>query len=229
MIAVKGSYDIKIPIRTMFLNTELIVHGENLITLLGESFFMNRWVNDEFDPICYIKLGKGTSRPVKTDEELGKLTVNKNCSYEVNLTDKKIVLYCDCSASEIVDTCEIGVGNDEILISHDIFEPITTEILLDDTTSLIHIEYAFNLLTGGLRSNWTPSKEGNNIYYIYEPSKVVGVVENNSNSGYSRKNSIEELKNETGVYYFDNNSNNLYIVTTNAKDPNTCEIIVQTK
>ena len=52
-IQIKGKYSFTTYLQGMFLNEEITVNGENLITLLGESFFMNRWINDNFNPIGY--------------------------------------------------------------------------------------------------------------------------------------------------------------------------------
>ena len=126
MIDVKGEYTISIPLQTMFLNTELTIQGTNLITLQGESFFLNRWINNEFNTIKYIVLGKGTARPLKSDTKLGRETVRKNCTGKADINTKKLNLTCDVTAREILDTTEIGVTNDEVLISHDVFKKISS-------------------------------------------------------------------------------------------------------
>ncbi len=222
IIDIKGNY-------RFTQNDKIILEGHNLITLLGESFFLNRWINNEFDPLHLIVLGKGTGRPRKTDTQLGKLSVTKECTANVDLVKKELNLTCDFNASEVIDTTEIGVTNGDILISHDIYEKISSELLREDTTSTIHLDYTFNLITGGIRSKWTQSNENPNVYYIREPSNVVGVIENNTGSGYTRKSSVEELKNNPGTYYYNTNSKNLYIHNTRSNDPNNDEIIVQTR
>ena len=98
---------------------KIILKGDNLITLLGESFFMNRAVNQHFEPIQYIVLGSSNSRPKKSDVGLGNLTVKKQVESSVDLTNKKIILKATFEAGEVLGTCEIGVANDDILISHD--------------------------------------------------------------------------------------------------------------
>lgn len=222
MIAVKGSYKIT-------QDDKLIIEGENLITLLGESFFMNRWVNDEFTPITSILLGKGTGRPLRSNTSLGEQTFSKNATATVDVKNKQVILECDCTSLEILDVTEIGVSNGDVLISRDLFKAIDGNMIAADLTSLVHIEYVFNLSTGGVRSEWKQSTNGNDIYYIYEPNSVIGVIESNTNSGYTRKNSVEELEEEKGSYYYNSSSNNLYIRNTKGTDPNNDEIIVQTK
>lgn len=223
MITVKGDYKIHIPIQTMFLNTELVIKGNNLITTQGDCFFMNRWINNEFDVIKYIVLGKASDRPLKSNKKLGKETVRKVCTGKANPKTKKLCLSCEVTASEILDTCEIGVANDEILISRDIYNKISSTFL-GDVTSSVHIDYCFTLVTGSLRSNW---KASGNVYYVYEPNLVVGVSELSSGSGYNQvatKNALYK-----GSYYYDVRSRNVYVRCIGDADPNTLNLIVQTK
>lgn len=219
-IQIKGHYK-------FHTQDKVIMENDNLITLLGESFFMNRWINNEFEPITYILLGKGTGRPRKTDTILGKQTISKGCKTSVDLKNKQLILTTDFKASEILNTTEIGVTNGEILISHDIYEKITESLLQEDNTSIIHLTYTFNLTTGGYSGEWKTSTENPNIYYIYEPANVVGVITANTNDGYTRKNSINELT--PGCYYYNITSKNLYIYPANNVKPGNEEIIVQTK
>ena len=221
MISIKGEY-------TFHQGKRVLLHGENLITLIGESFFMNRWINDEFTPITKILLGKGTARPRKTDTKLSKLSITKDVKPTVDLTNKRLTLTVDFTASEVLNTTEIGVSNGDILISHDIYDKISEEMLQDDTTSMIHLTYNFNLTTGGLRSNWVQTKEDPDLYYVYEPATVTGVVEVSSGNGYIQRASIDEIKDNAGSYYYSVSSKNLYINPLTS-DVNDNEIIVQTK
>lgn len=216
----------------MFNQYTIEIRKHNLITLLGESFLMNRLINDRLQPIQYIALGKGTARPQKKDTRLGKQTIRKTCNTEVDLTNKQLILSCDFEAKEILDTTEIGViTNDDILITHDLYETITSTIL-GNSTSSIHLEYNIIFTTGGIRSQWKTSTTQNNILYTYEPNKVVNVIEYNTNSGYVKVNSLNDLKTTKGAYYYDIASKNLYIRTTRSNTLNNIsdmEIIVQTK
>ena len=216
----------------MFNQYTIEIKKHNLITLLGESFLMNRLINDRLQPIQYIALGKGTARPQKKDTRLGKQTIRKTCNTEADLTNKQLILSCDFEAKEILDTTEIGViTNDDILITHDLYETITSTIL-GNSTSSIHLEYNIIFTTGGIRSQWKTSTTQNNILYTYEPNKVVNVIEYNTNSGYVKVNSLNDLKTTKGAYYYDIASKNLYIRTTRSNTLNNIsdmEIIVQTK
>ena len=216
----------------MFNQYTIEIRKHNLITLLGESFLMNRLINDKLQPIQYIALGKGTARPQKKDTRLGKQTIRKTCNTEVDLTNKQLILSCDFEAHEILNTTEIGViTNDDILITHDLYETITS-IILGNSTSSIHLDYNIIFTTGGIRSQWKTSTTQNNILNTYEPNKVVNVIEYNTNSGYVKVNSFNDLKTTKGAYYYDIASKNLYIRTTMSNTLNNfsdMEIIVQTK
>lgn len=227
MINVKGEYCFKIHLQTMFINEILKIKRSNLITLRGEAFFMNRWLNEEFEPIKYICLGKGTASPRKSDEKLAMQTVQKACKTDVDLVNKRVVCSCDFTASEIQDTTEIGVktGCDR-LISHDSYAKILSSIF-DSVTTTVHLDYYFKVGTGSVRGNWKVSNSQNNIYRVYEPNTVIGVIENNTNSGYVRKTSVNALT--PGSYYYNKNTKDLYIRNTSNSDPNNDEIIVQTK
>lgn len=220
---IKGHYTIKCG--------EKIIRGNNLITLLGESFFMNRSVNNEFEPIQYIVLGTSSIKATKSDVNLGNETVRKKCVSEVNLNAKQIILYCSCTASEILGISEIGVANNEILISHDVFEAINEEFITDNIDS-VEINYTFDLQSASQRTGWQYYTEGddeevNNIYYIVEETTVTGVTEKDSNSGYRSVNSIESLKLYTGAYYYDDITDTLFIRTTKNDDPNGYKILIQ--
>lgn len=232
MINLLGEYTFTIPFQGMFLNTELVVTQHNLITLLGESFLMNRLINDKLQPITDIALGKGTNRPQKKDTRLGKQTIRKPCSSRVDLNNKILTLSCDFEAKELLNTTEIGVlTQDDILITHDIFEPLSSAII-GTTTSTVHLEYNLLFSTGSIRSQWKTSTTANNILYTYEPNKVVSVLENNTGSGYTRVNALSNLTTTKGAYYYDLTSKNLYIRTTKNSTINNIsdmEIIVQTK
>lgn len=226
-VNIKGDYCFTFMVQTMFINEVIQFKKSNLITYIGEAFFMNRWINDEFTPIQSICLGKGTINPRKSDTKLSMQTIEKKCKMKVDIVNKRVMLSCDFTASEIMDTTEIGVKNsDGKLISHDSYAKIGSTIL-DNTTSTVHLDYYFSVSTGSIKGNWKVSNASKNIYRIYEPNTVVGVIENNTNSGYVRKNSINELVN--GSYYYNKNTKDLYIKNSKNSDPNDDEIIVQTR
>ena len=216
----------------MFHQYKVEIRKHNLITLLGESFLMNRLINDRLQPIQYIALGKGTARPQKKDTRLGKQTIQKTCQSTADLKNKYLILSCDFESKEIKDTSEIGIiTQDDILITHDLYETITSEIL-GSSNSSVYLEYTIIFTTGGIRSQWKTSTTANNILYTYEPNKVTNVIENNTNSGYARVDTLQGLTTTKGAYYYDIASKNLYIRTTRNNTINNIsdmEIIVQTK
>lgn len=207
---------------------KVILEGNNLITLLGESFFMNRAVNQHFEPIQYIVLGSSSARPKKSDVNLGNLTVKKQVESSVDLTNKKIILQATFEAGEVLGTCEIGVANDDVLISHDIYEKMS-DAFLEDSIGTVDVEYTFELTTGSIRKDFNKVADKNYTYWIAEASLVVGVTEKDTNCGLRSVNSIDEVESVIGSYYYSLSTKNLYIHTTRNSDPNLENIIIETK
>ena len=207
-----------------FQHGDKIFEGENLITLLGESFFLNRSVNNSFEPIEYILFGNSSIQAKKSDIRLGNETVRKKCSSEVNLDKKQIILTCTCSASEIIDTSEIGVANDSVLISHDTYD--LEDDFIDFNVDYVDVTYTLQLSTSTVKSIWQhytsidTETEEYNVYYVAEEENIVGVTEENTKSGYRRVASLNELKNHIGAYYYDSEDGILYIRTTRNDNPN---------
>ena len=136
---VTGSYTIR-------QGERILVESKNIITNLGEAFFINRAVNTEFDPLQYIVLGTSSVRAKKTDLTLGNETFRKKAAIEVNWNTKQILMYVSCTLSEILNTSEIGTSNGDTLISHDTYERITSEDIGDNIDS-IEITYVFDFST----------------------------------------------------------------------------------
>lgn len=227
---INGRYTIRIPFTNMFMNTVMEITQHNIITLLGESFFLNRAINDEFTPIQYICLGNSAIHPTKNDLALGNETIRKKCIKKVELDKNQIKLTCSFKASELAGACEIGTHNGDILISHDVFDEGLIDDLITPTVGDITIDYYINLSTGAIHNReWQTVTGKENIYYLIEPNEVVGVIENNTNSGYVRLNSIDELLNVKGSYFYDYNSKNLYVHTTQDSNPDNEELIILTR
>lgn len=207
---------------------KIILEGNNLITLLGESFFMNRAVNQHFEPIKYIMLGSSNARPKKSDISLGNLTVKKQVTSSVDLSNKKIILEATFEAGEVLGTCEIGVANDDILISHDIYEMMSSSFL-EDSIGEVDVTYSFELTTGSIRKDFNKVADKDYTYWIAEPSLVVGVTEKDTNCGLRYVDSIDDVEATVGSYYYSISTKNLYIHTTRNSDPNLENIIIETK
>ena len=206
---VTGKYKIKIPITTMFMNTTAVISGENLITLFGESFFMNRCINDEFNPIKYIALGNASNNPKKTDMKLGNETNRKVCVCLADLNLKQLILTANFKAAQVIGTSEIGVFNDQVMISHDRFNKIDDGFL--GLTGEVEVEYVFQFSTGALKGGWKQVTGQSNIFYIAEPNNVVGVCERSSNVWYYRVDNLNDLTTTRGAYFYETGSKNLYI------------------
>ena len=227
--SLKGHYKIEAVITTMFHQYKLQINGENLITLLGESFLLNRLTNNQFNPIKNICIGKGTMLPTKNDTKLTYQTVTKIAKTNVNLTNKQIEFTADFTAKEILNTSEIGLTNDDgVLITHDTYTPITNEIL-GELIAEVQITYYLSLETGAIRTDWVKKPESNNTYYCREKNRVIGVYEENTGSGYKNQNNSASVESNPGSYYYDPATQNLYIHTTASNEPSVNKIIVQTK
>ena len=207
---------------------KIILEGNNLITLLGESFFMNRAVNQHFEPIKYIMLGSSNARPKKSDISLGNLTVKKQVTSSVDLSNKKIILKATFEAGEVLGTCEIGVANDDVLISHDIYEKMSSSFL-EDSIGEVDVTYSFELTTGSIRKDFNKVADKDYTYWIAEPSLVVGVTEKDTNCGLRYVDSIDDVEATVGSYYYSISTKNLYIHTTRSSNPNLENIIIETK
>ena len=227
---IKGHYIIK-------TKEKIILESDNLITHLGESFFMNRLVNSEFKPVQYIVLGTSTVKPNKSDITLGNETVRKKAYYEIDLNKKQIMLSCSCSLSEIVNTTEIGTTEGNVLISHEVYQRITKS-MLGDVVDSVEINYIFDFSTSATRNGWTYYSAGdsqttqNNIYFIVEENTVVRVTEetlSENQSGYHAVNSVDDLKTKRGAYYHDPYTKNLFIRTLNDDNPNDTKIAITTR
>lgn len=228
---IKGSYTFNIPLQGMFMNEIIKIHHNNIITLLGESFFLNRAINEEFNPIQYICIGNSSNLPKKNDLQLGNETLRKKCTRNVDLDKKQIILSANFSAKEILGTTEIGAANDSILITHDVYNKGQLEDILTSNIGDITIDYFIELTSAAIHNTgWIATTDyPETVFYIVEPNKVVGIIENNTNSGYRRVNSIQEVASFKGSYYHDMNNKNLYVHTTDDSNPANKEIIIQTR
>lgn len=214
----------------------VLVHQKNIITNLGEAFFMNRAVNTEFAPLEYIVLGTSSYKAKKSDTALGNETFRKKALIEVNWNTKQILMYCSCTPDEILNTCEIGTHNGDVLISHDTYSKITTDDITISADS-VEITYIFDFSTSTIRKGWTYYSQGdtgntqNHIYYLVEEDNVVRVHEQNTNNmqqGYHAVQALSALKSNKGAYYYDPFTKNLYVRTLYDEDPNDLNIAITT-
>lgn len=226
MINIKGIYNFTFNFTSMFINKKITITGYNLITFYGESFFMNRCINDKFNPIEYILLGNGTNNPTKEDITLGNETSRKKCTCLADLNKQQLILNAQFKASEVIGTSEIGVATDKILISHDVYEKYTNEQLIGFSGD-VDVTYVFQFVSGCEKRGFNRATGHNGLYYIPEENMVIGVIEN-GDEGYHKTKSLAELETHRGAYYYDYESKNLYINPLH-DDSLSRELIIQTK
>ena len=219
-INIKGSYKFK-------QKDHIIYQGDNLITFYGVIYFLNRCVNDNFNAMSSIQIGNGLVAPSKYDISLGNFLTEEDAQTDV-IVDKNIIkLTASFEAKDIIGVSEIGVSNGNMLISHDTFEEINSDMLVNPVGT-VEVEYTYHFSTSTIRSDWI--RYGKSIYWIYEPNNVIGVYEEDTGTGYHKVNSQTEVLNETntGSYYYDNITKNLYVHLRN-DDMNAHDILIQTR
>ena len=220
---IKGEYKFK-------QGEHIIYEGENIITLLGVSFFLNRCINDNLNPIKSIVLGNGETTPLISDESLGNELVRRTCIREANLNGKNIKLTSSFNANEVIGVTEIGVATDNILVSHDVFEEITST-MLSNPIGTVEVEYTFQFSTGTIREGWNTLKQDGivtNAFYLYEPSVVMG-VEDKFNNGFRKVNTKNEVITTEGTYYYDGQLDNVYVHCYDNLTPNEAELLLYLK
>ena len=216
-----------------------VITGTNLITFYGESFFLNRAINEEYQPIKYIVFGDSRVNARKNDMGLGHETVRTRCSCEVDASKKQIILSCKVPPSQLDGANEIGVANDKILISHDVFEKRIDDATLTHLIDDVDVKYTFDLSTASTQKEWKKYKtfrdENNNpyvIYFCHIDDEVIGVSEEGK-SGYHWCDERKDLENinTNGAFYYDYVSGALYIRTLTGVAPEnlTNNLLIYTK
>ena len=64
--------------------------SKNIITLLGESFFLNRMLNNKLNPIEYIVFGNSRNTPERDDMGLGNETVRKKAVKKADIESQSL-------------------------------------------------------------------------------------------------------------------------------------------
>ena len=210
---IDGTYKITIPIQTMFLNTKLQIHRHNIITEFGESFFLHRAIDNQFEPISNILLGNGTTTPKRTDTRLGNQRYSKKPVCTIDNKNKQIKLTANFTITQLLESTEIGVttynpSKKEVLISHDVFQPLDNTTFTGITGD-VTIEYIYQFTTTYQKNNWTLYDENNMIYYTGEENRVITVFENQI--GYREVSEVESIGNTPGLFYYDSANKILYI------------------
>ena len=196
------------------------IRGDKMLTQKGESYLLNRLINNEANPITHITIGTGNTTPKKTDTELTNPVSTKRCLTKIDLRNKQLTLTATFTPTELQGVTEIGAIAEDTLITHDL---ITTTP--SDLTSNINLKYVLKLENTSYKTNWQQYQD--NIYYVYEPNTVTGVNETNTNTGYRKVQSTDDLVEAS--YYYDNTKELLYITTTDESNPNNKTIQITTQ
>ena len=93
----------------------------------------------------------------------------------------------------------------------------------------VDVTYAFELTTCRIRKDFNKVADKDYTYWIAEPSLVVGVTEKDTNCGLRYVDSIDDVEDTVGSYYYSISTKNLYIHTTRSSNPNLENIIIETK
>ena len=224
---IHGTYKFKQEGKTIYT-------GHNLITFYGMVYFLNRMINDEMNPLKYIGLGNGEIPPSKNDIKLGNEIIRTECGKQADIEQDIVRLTASFNAKNVVGVTEIGVigvseengTTSDYLISHDTFEEITGN-MLTNPVGTVEVEYTFHFSNSTIRQGWEVLT-GKSIYWIYEPSEVIGISEESTGNGYLKVDSKEAVIEKTATYYYDNLLKNLYVHIRN-EDLNMNDILIQTR
>ena len=217
-IKIKGHYK-------FIKDNKIILSKNNLITNQGEKYFLERWINNTSDILNIVSVGTGTEPPSKNDTSLNYVKAKHNPNKTVDYENHQIILSTTFSSSEINQTTEIGVstnGTNSRLISRDVHEEINIP-----SSSTITLIYTFTIETSLIKKEWAQNIAYKNVYTTSEVNKVQGVDELDTNNGYILKTSISSVNSNTGSYFWDKNTNLLYIHTSDDDTPSNHKINVK--
>ena len=171
-----GIYSYKITIPTMFNTYEAHIKNHNLITYIGEDYFIERWINNKYGVINRILLGKNGIKPSKNKKTITDAEEITNITTSNRRTS--LLISAEVNGNQVNEVNEIGVmTSDERLISHDVHTPITVP-----ETSIINIDYQYILTNGAYENGWIKYSPTQNIYYIEPLQEVSYVIEEDTNT-----------------------------------------------
>lgn len=208
-----GVYRYKINIPTMFHNYEMYIKNHNLITYIGEDYFIERWINNDYGLINKILLGKQGITPSKSKKTIDNATEIT----DITLSNRKtsLLITTEVKGTDVNDVNEIGVmTTDERLISHDVHSRIVVP-----ESSTINIDYQYILTNGAYENNWERYSPDKDIYKVNVLEEVSYVIEEDTNKGYTKVESIEDLTNGTYCQIIDGDIIILYIITSDNTNP----------
>lgn len=219
-----GEYELNIHIPTMFNNyTATVLKKHNLITNLGIDYFLNRWISNDTELIKNIVVGTGTTLPTKEDTSLSGYLNSATPSLTVDNTNNRIILKSTFSSNKINGTTEIGVTTSNgILISRDVHDAIDIPV-----TSTFTVTYTYTLSIESVKSTWSKRNLYTYTYLTKELTPVVGVIEEDTNSGYTQVIGSEQVEAVESSYFYDTEHNILYIHTSDNKKPSNHTISIK--
>lgn len=201
----------------IYVDGKLKLDKTNLITSIGEQYFLQRWITNTDDILNIIGVGtEGNIAPKKSDSidngfsPTTKTTVNKNVDY----ANRQIVLTGNFTSDNTNNINEIGVlTSANRLISHDCFEKITIP-----SNSTLSITYIFTLSLGLIKTEWTKLSGYTNVYKANETQTVKAVEETDTQSGYILYSNLTDVDKTRNSFYYANGK--LYVHTSDDNAPN---------
>lgn len=216
-----GKYKFKIRFTNMFMNLEFTQENHNLITTKGLNFFTNSLIGNE-EKITRLGFGTGITPASVQDTSLERLTNTSEVT--MNINDGELILNSTLQGSLLNNTTEIGVLTDkDTLVSRNVHE----EVIVPDN-STVTVDYRYTFHSGAYKTNWETTN-ALNVFKINETEEIHSIIETNNDSGYIRKNNINDVINTQGTYYHNLSDNILYIHTSDNENPNNYRILVNYK
>ncbi len=220
---ISGKYRFKVQIFTMFSIYEITASYKNLITDNGVFFIIDTLINGDTNRIQNICLGNGNNAVSKTDTDLYNQTAILNT--EVSSEDNKIYLTSEITGETLNGTTEIGVKTSNgLLVSRDVHEEIQVPVSANVT-----VNYEYDFKFGEYITGWIKSLNLRNIYQKSFNEIIDSIIEDDTDSGYVKRNNLNELITYPGSYLHDLNESVLYIHCTDSNNPNLHEILINTK
>jgi hypothetical protein len=183
-----------------------------MITFKGESLLMNNLFQENNEYIKYLAVGDDNATPMYTNTSLNNEITRSEATISYDPNQKALLISADFNISIVENACEIGVfTNKNDLITHDIFNELPTGY-----DSTIHLEYQINLQSFIKVLNWKQSRY-DNVYVSLVENTVEAVYEKSTNAGYTPQTNVEDVAKKLASFYYDNNSKQLYINTSNNK------------
>lgn len=216
-----GVYSFNINISTMFNEYKMKVTNHNLITNVGERYFLERWVSNNSDVINRIGLVQEDTVALKTDTELPDNTNLKEIdSYHIE--PSKLILKLELVGSELDGVNGIGVlTKDNKLISHD-----TSFSINVPPNSIVNVDYQYILTDGAYINEWILYDSDENIYKYESNLPVKYIVEEDTNIGYSLSENKTNLTENSYCVEEENNKYIIYIKTSDNLNPNQHLILI---